>query len=159
MAAILLAPAAAGAGACGGGVFAVAAGAGRPTRTGGRAYAEFDDLDQDRKRSGTARAPAAENPDRELWSAFTIAGVQSLFDRSWGLEAALPEGSFRLHDRGSAAAGEHTGYARALLAPGLEVRRGGPRVFAGVGFPVYDGVRGNRLAAREYDPCQVSREF
>lgn len=56
-------------------------------------------------------------------------------------------GSERTHDCGAAADSLDSGYQRMLLAPGFEVDAHPVRIFADVGFPVYQHVTGNQLTA------------
>lgn len=55
--------------------------------------------------------------------------------------------SLHAHDRGIAADPGNTGYQRLLFAPGLEVDAGRMRLFADVGLPLYQHVRGHQLVA------------
>lgn len=68
-------------------------------------------------------------------------------------------GSYCLHDRGLAASPGNSGYERVLLAPGVEVDTVGVKIYADVGFPVYQHVRGNQLVASELFKLNISRRF
>jgi hypothetical protein len=76
--------------ACGCGVFDVGTAAMLPTRPGGMAYLEFDGMNQDQNWSGTAKASADANPDKQIRTGFFTAGVQVMLDRRWGFIAELP---------------------------------------------------------------------
>ena len=65
-------------------------------------------------------------------------------------------GSYRLHDEGPAAMPDDTGYERILLSPGIEVETAGLGIYADVGFPVFEHVRGNQLVASALFKINVS---
>lgn len=67
--------------------------------------------------------------------------------------------SYRLHDRGLAADPQDSGYERVLFAPGVEVDSGGFKLYADIGLPVYQQVRGNQLVASELFTLTVSHSF
>jgi len=90
----LLGPSLASACACGCGVFDVGTASMFPQHSGATANLEFDAMDQDRNWSGTSSAPAADNPDKEIRTYSTTAGLHYQLDRSWGLAVAVP-----YHDR------------------------------------------------------------
>jgi len=46
--------------------------------------------DQNSNWSGSAKAPAADNPDKDIRTDFVTAGLQDMFDRSWGLQIEMP---------------------------------------------------------------------
>jgi hypothetical protein len=83
-------PSAARACACGCGVFdvggdtMVAGGAGREV------FIEYDYLDQTTNWSGAARAPAANNTDKEIKSNFLVVGGQVMINPDWSLMGELP---------------------------------------------------------------------
>jgi len=85
-----LAPRAAWACACGCGVFDVATSSMFPQGPGGMAFLEYDFQDQDRNWSGTSKAPAANNPDKDIRTHFITAGLQYMFDSIWGIEVEVP---------------------------------------------------------------------
>jgi hypothetical protein len=58
-------------------------------------------------------------------------------------------GSARWRDQGTLADSANSGYQRVLLAPGFEVLSGPFRVYADVGFPVYQYMNGNQLTSSE----------
>ena len=76
--------------ACGCNVFDVGTGSMLPTDTGGSAFVEYDFMDQTRNWSGASSAPAANNPDKEIRTSFLTSGAQYMFNRSWGVMAAVP---------------------------------------------------------------------
>ena len=76
--------------ACGCGVFDVGNPEMFPTDVGGTAFLEYDYMDQNRNRSGTSRAPAANNDDKDIRTNFWTAGVQYMFSRKWGVMAEVP---------------------------------------------------------------------
>lgn len=88
--ALALAPGIASACACGCGVFDVGTASMFPSGSGGTAFLEYDYMDQNRNWSGTSRAPAANNADKEIRTDFYTLGMQYMFSRSWGVEAELP---------------------------------------------------------------------
>jgi hypothetical protein len=86
----VLSPGTAWACACGCGVFNVGTSALLPTHPGGFAYLEYDSVNQNRNWSGTKRAPDDDNADKQIRTDFVTAGVQYMFDRSWGIMVELP---------------------------------------------------------------------
>jgi hypothetical protein len=76
--------------ACGCGVFDVGTGLMLPEGAGGIVYVDYDFQDQDRNWHDTSSAPAANNGDKELRTHFVTAGLQYMFDRSWGLKVEVP---------------------------------------------------------------------
>lgn len=76
--------------ACGCGVFDVGTGAMFPDGSGGRVYAEVDLMDQNRNWSGTSAAPAENNPDRGIRTAFYTLGAHYMFNRAWGVSVDVP---------------------------------------------------------------------
>lgn len=83
-------PGAAHACACGCGVFDVATSSLFPSGAHTTLFAQAGYIDQTRNWSGTSSAPAADNDDLHIRSLFYTAGVQTMFDRRWGLTVALP---------------------------------------------------------------------
>jgi hypothetical protein len=81
--------------ACGCGVFDVGTGAMFPDGSGGRVYAEFDLMDQNRNWSGTSAAPAGNNEDVGIRTAFYTVGAQYMFNRRWGMSVDVPYWSRR----------------------------------------------------------------
>jgi len=88
--AVALAPGAARGCACGCGVFDVATSSMFPQGTGGMAFVDYDFMDQKHNWSGTAEAPSANNSDKEIRTHFFTAGIQYMFNRSWGMQAEAP---------------------------------------------------------------------
>ena len=86
----LLAPSLAEACACGCGVFDVGTGAMFPDGSGGMLFAEVDFMDQNKNWSGTSRAPADNNADKQVRTAFYTVGAQYMFNRSWGVSIDVP---------------------------------------------------------------------
>ena len=76
--------------ACGCGVFEVGTASMFPAGQGGMAWLEYDFQDQNRNWSGASQAPSANNGDKELTTSFFTAGMQYMFNRSWGVEAEIP---------------------------------------------------------------------
>jgi len=87
---IALTPGRAWACACGCGVFEVGTANMFPSGQGGTAWLEYDFQDQNHNWSGASQAPASANGDKELTTSFFTAGMQYMFDRSWGVEAEIP---------------------------------------------------------------------
>ena len=85
-----LAPSVGWACACGCGVFDVGTSSMFPQGAGGMAYLQYDFQDQNRNWSGTSQAPAANNDDKEIRTDFVTAGLQYMFNSSWGLQVQVP---------------------------------------------------------------------
>jgi hypothetical protein len=88
--ALTLAPGIALACACGCGLFDVGTSSMFAAHPGGMLFVEDDYMDQNQNWSGTAKAPAANNNDKEIRTQFGTAGGQYQFNRSWGLMVDLP---------------------------------------------------------------------
>ena len=86
----MLAPGAAWACACGCGVFEVGTSYMLPEGPGGMGFLDYDFQDQNQNWSDSSKAPAANNDDKEIRTDFITAGLQYMFNRSWGVEAELP---------------------------------------------------------------------
>jgi len=86
--------------ACGCGVFDVGTGTMLPTGEGGKAWLEYDFMNQDINWSGSSVAPEANNTDKRIRSDFYTAGMEYMFNRSWGLQIEVPytERYFRTTD-------------------------------------------------------------
>jgi hypothetical protein len=84
------APSAAWACACGCGVFEVGTSSMLPDGPGGTAFLDYAFQDQNQNWSDSSKAPAANNDDKEIRTDFITAGLQYMFNRSWGVEAELP---------------------------------------------------------------------
>lgn len=76
--------------ACGCGVFDVGTSAMFPTGQGGIAYLEFDYQNQNQNWSGSSSAPSTNNGDKNITTQYYTAGLQYMFNRSWGIQAELP---------------------------------------------------------------------
>ncbi len=87
---VFLAPGLAMACACGCGVFDVGTASLFPGCQGGMGFLEFDHMDQNQNWSGTSKAPAADNADKEIQTDFYTIGGQYMFNRTWGVMAQLP---------------------------------------------------------------------
>jgi hypothetical protein len=61
-----------------------------PSSEGGMAFLQYDYQDQNRNWSGTSQAPAANNGDKEIETHFITAGVQYMFNNSWGFKVEVP---------------------------------------------------------------------
>jgi hypothetical protein len=90
IAAILAAPGVAQACACGCAVFDVGTSSLLPSGPGATAFFEYDFLDQNIDWSGTSRAPASANGDKEIRTDFFLAGGQYMFNDSWGAMVEIP---------------------------------------------------------------------
>lgn len=88
--AVILAPRTCPACACGCSVFDVATSSMFPNGAGGMVFLQYDYQDQNHNWSGTSRAPAANNDDKELSTDFFTLGLQYMFNRSWGVQAEVP---------------------------------------------------------------------
>lgn len=76
--------------ACGCAVFDVGTSSLLPSGPGGNVFFEYDYLDQATNWSGTSRAPAANNSDKEIRTDFFLAGGQYMFNSDWGVMAEIP---------------------------------------------------------------------
>jgi hypothetical protein len=83
-------PAACWACACGCGVFEVGTSSLFPTGTGGIAYLEYDLSHQNTNWHGGSRASPDDNTDKEIRTQFYTAGLNYMFNHSWGLMVQLP---------------------------------------------------------------------
>ena len=86
----VLAPSVGWACACGCGVFDVGTSSMFPTGEGGMAFLNYAYQDQNRNWSGTSRAPAANNDDKDIETHFVTFGFQYMFNRSWGAQVEAP---------------------------------------------------------------------
>jgi hypothetical protein len=76
--------------ACGCGIFEVGTSSMLPSgMTGLVLYLEYAYQDQNKNWSGINRAPAANNPDKEIRTIFLIPGFQYYFNRDWGIQAEV----------------------------------------------------------------------
>ena len=76
--------------ACGCGIFDVGTSALMPTGAGGRVSLEYDFMNQNRNWAGTSKSDAANNEDKQIRTEFYTAGLQYMFNRSWGLQVKVP---------------------------------------------------------------------
>lgn len=76
--------------ACGCGVFDVGTSSMFPSGSGGTVYLGYDYQDQTINWHNTSRAPAADNGDKDLQTNFFTAGLQYMFNRSWGVQVEVP---------------------------------------------------------------------
>ncbi|HEU5047664.1 MAG TPA: hypothetical protein VFT64_07465 [Rickettsiales bacterium] len=76
--------------ACGCGVFEVGTGSMLPDGQGGRAWLEYDFMNQEINWSGSKVAPEAGNDDKRLRTQYYTAGAEYMFNRSWGVETTVP---------------------------------------------------------------------
>ncbi len=83
-------PAVAEACACGCGVFGVGAGNLIPLSGGGNVYVETDYMNQNQNWSGTHKAPAENNADKQIQTEFFTIGGQYMFNNRWGVMAEVP---------------------------------------------------------------------
>ncbi len=79
--------------ACGCGIYDVGTSSMFPRSAGASAFLEDDFQDQNSNWSGSSRAPAANNPDKDIRTNFLTAGIQDMFSRSWGLQFEVPHES------------------------------------------------------------------
>jgi len=68
-------------------------------------------------------------------------------------------GSHRWSDSGTLSDAPNSGYSRVLLTPGIEVDIRQFRIYADVGFPVYQYVTGNQLVASEFYKLNIGYHF
>jgi len=86
----VLAPSVGWACACGCGVFDVATSSMFPTGEGAMPFFDYAYQNQSQNWSGTSRAPAANNDDKDIETHFLTFGLQYMFDRSWGAQIDIP---------------------------------------------------------------------
>jgi hypothetical protein len=86
----LLAPGVVHACACGCSVFDVGTSSMFPGGKGGMAFLQYDYQDQNRNWSGTSRAPATNNDDKEIETHFVTLGLQYMFNDKWGAQLEVP---------------------------------------------------------------------
>jgi hypothetical protein len=102
-AALMLNPGAVWACACGCGVFDVGGDTMVANGAAHEVFVEYDDLDQTTNFAGAARAPAANNTDKEIKSNFLVVGGQVMLNQDWSLMGEIPltNRAFRTTDPGS----------------------------------------------------------
>ena len=84
----ILVPGAAFACACGCGVFDVATSSMFPSGAGGMAYLNYNYQNQNQGWNGNSSAPTAD--DKKIETHFVTAGMQYMFNRSWGAQIEIP---------------------------------------------------------------------
>jgi hypothetical protein len=76
--------------ACGCGIFDVGTASMLPPGQGGMVWLEYAFQDQNINWSGSSRAPAVDNNDKEIRTSFITAGLQYMFSRQWGIQVEVP---------------------------------------------------------------------
>jgi len=76
--------------ACGCSVFQVGTYSMLPEGAGGTVFLEYDFMRQNHNWSGNGPAPDANNGDKEIRTDFFTAGLQYMFNRSWGFQVEVP---------------------------------------------------------------------
>jgi hypothetical protein len=89
-----------------------------PEGTGGTASLEYNYMNQNKNWSGTSKAPAANNDDKDIRSNFYTAGMQYMFNRDWGVKATLPywDRSFTNAGSGTPETFTHSNWGDARIA-------------------------------------------
>ena len=100
--------------ACGCGVFEVSTNTMYPSGAGGTASLEYDFLDQNRNWSGNSSAPSGDNADKRIRTDFYTAGLQYMFNRSWGVDVKVPYWN-RSFDTDITGGGDVEGYTHKAL--------------------------------------------
>ncbi|MBV9512221.1 MAG: hypothetical protein JO303_18275 [Caulobacteraceae bacterium] len=160
------APAAAFACACGCGVFDVGAESMLPTnsQSGATVWIRYNQMDQDQNWRGNAKAPGADNKDKDLKTFFYTVGGELMAGRNWVLTADIPISSRALTttDDGGVfgpAGSIYTGHDDAVLGDiqlGVMYTGFSPDMSSGLGFGVklptgdYSGPKGP-LGGPEFD--------
>jgi len=68
-------------------------------------------------------------------------------------------GSYRWSDSGTLADAPDSGFKRILLTPGIEIDTQRFKIYADVGFPVYQSMNGNQMVASEYYKLNIGYHF
>jgi len=76
--------------ACGCGIYEVGTSSMIPTTSGLMASVDYDYQDQNQNWSGTSKAPAADNGDKDIRTSWYTLGYQDMFNRSWGIRFEVP---------------------------------------------------------------------
>ena len=105
--ATVLTPASAHACACGCGVFDVATSSMFPSGVGGMAFLNYDYQNQNQGWNGNSSAPTAD--DKKIETHFVAAGLQYMFNRSWGAQIEIPVVNRTFDSAGNAASLNWTG--------------------------------------------------
>ncbi len=87
---VLLAHGSALACACGCGVFAVGTPSSFPTMSGDMVSIEYDFMNQNQNWSGSSKAPAANNDDKNIRTSFYTFDYQHVWDDGWGVSVEVP---------------------------------------------------------------------
>lgn len=97
---------------CGCSLFDVRTSSMLPVGAGGVTFLEYNYVNQDRNWSGSSRAPAADNGDKQIRTDFYTVGAQYMFNRQWGaiVEAPYENRQFKtIDDGGDAVTVRHAG--------------------------------------------------
>ncbi len=76
--------------ACGCGIYEVGTSSMIPSGSGVMTFVDYDYQDQDENWSGSSRAPAADNDDKDIRTGWYTLGYQDMLNRSWGIRFELP---------------------------------------------------------------------
>src|ERR1700742_5000336 len=108
--ALIAAPEAAQACACGCAIFDVGTASLLPSGPGASVFLEYDFLNQTTNWSGGSSAPGANNDDKKIRSDFMLLGAQTMIDNDWGVMAELPvtHRGFLTADSGTPEEFDHT---------------------------------------------------
>lgn len=87
---IALAPSVASACACGCDIFDVGGTSMMPMQKGGEVFVEYNYQDQNQNWSGTSKAPAVNNSDKQIRTNFVTVGLQYTFNQDWSVVAQVP---------------------------------------------------------------------
>jgi hypothetical protein len=87
---VALTPSAASACACGCGVFDIGGIPVTSAANSGQVFIEYDFMNQNRNWSGTSRASAANNDDKQIRTNFLVLGAQYNFSNDWGVMLEVP---------------------------------------------------------------------
>jgi hypothetical protein len=75
---------------CGCGVFDVGTGTMMPTDSGGTVWLQYNAVNQSQNWQNSSAAPKDDNHDKVIRSNYFNAGIQYMFNRSWGVTSTLP---------------------------------------------------------------------
>ena len=88
--------------ACGCGIYEVGTSSMIPTQPGVEAFFDYDYQDQNQHWSGSSKAPADNNKDKDIRTSWYTLGYQQMFNRTWGLRLELPYESRHFETTGGA---------------------------------------------------------